>query len=156
MDEFIVNEMKEEDIDIVYNYLHANYINKYFQDTKKQYELHKKKYKFMLNSPKYELHIVKDNSVNFIGIIIYEITNNEANIKIFINKKFREKKLSKKILNESINRLFSKRNNITSLYAYILDENINSKKLFLSLGFYYYKKRKYKNIDYLLYKKEIE
>ena len=61
------------------------------------------------------------------------------------------------ILSESINKFLSDNKNIKSLQAYILEENIASKKLFENLGFIYDNKKEICNdgLEYLIYKKDM-
>lgn len=155
MFEISINDMTEKDIDTVYKYLHSHYVNKYFKDTQEQYILHSNEYKLMISSSKYQLYVAKDINDNFISIVIYEIVENKANVKIFLNKVFREKHLAEYILNKSIEIFKNRKKEIKILEAYILEENINSQKLFLSQDFSYSSKIIYKNIEYLLYEKKL-
>ena len=69
---------------------------------------------------------------------------------------FRNKKYSQDILSESINKFFSDNKNIKYLQAYILEENIASKKIFENLGFIYDNKKEICNdgLEYLVLKKD--
>ena len=86
----------------------------------------------------------------------YEILINTAKVNIYLNKDYRNKKYSQEILSESINKFLSDNKNIKSLQAYILEENIASKKLFENLGFIYDNKKEICNdgLEYLIYKKD--
>ena len=61
------------------------------------------------------------------------------------------------ILSESINKFLSGNKNIKYLQAYILEENIASKKIFENLGFKYDKKKEICNdgLEYLIFIKEL-
>ena len=60
------------------------------------------------------------------------------------------------ILSESINKFFSDNKNIKTLKAYILEENLASKKIFENLYFIYDKKEICRDeLEYLIYKKTI-
>ena len=73
-----------------------------------------------------------------------------------MNKDYRNKKYSQEILSESISKFLSENKNIKFLQAYILEENIASKKLFENLGFIYNDKKEIYNdgLEYLIYKKD--
>ena len=64
--------------------------------------------------------------------------------------------IPQEILSESINKFLSENKNIKFLQAYILEENITSKKLFENLGFIYDDKKEIYNdgLEYLVLKKD--
>ena len=78
-----------------------------------------------------------------------------AKVNIYLSKDYRNKKYSQDILSESINKFLSDNKNIKYLQAYILEENIASKKLFENLGFKYDEKKEICNdgLEYLVYRK---
>jgi len=86
----------------------------------------------------------------------YEILIDTAKVNIYLSKDYRNKKYSQEILLESINKFLSENKNIKFLQAYILEENITSKKLFENLGFIYDDKKEIYNdgLEYLIYKKD--
>ena len=85
----------------------------------------------------------------------YEILIDTAKVNIYLSKDYRNKKYSQDILSESINKFLSDNKNIKYLQAYILEENIASKKLFENLGFKYDEKKEICNdgLEYLVYRK---
>ncbi|WP_420865019.1 GNAT family N-acetyltransferase [Fusobacterium hwasookii] len=78
-----------------------------------------------------------------------------VNIFYFYNL-YSNKKYSQEILSESISKFLSENKNIKFLQAYILEENIASKKLFENLGFIYDDKKEIYNdgLEYLVLKKD--
>ena len=85
----------------------------------------------------------------------YEILRDIAKVNIYLNKDFRNKGYSQEILFESINKFLSNNKNIKYLQAYILEENIASKKIFENLGFIYNNEKEICNdgLEYLVYKR---
>jgi len=85
----------------------------------------------------------------------YEILRDIAKVNIYLNKDFRNKGYSQEILSESINKFLNDNKNIKYLQAYILEENIASKKIFKNLGFIYNDEKKICNdgLEYLVYRK---
>ena len=85
----------------------------------------------------------------------YEILANVAKVNIYLNKDYRNKKYSQEILSESINKFLINYKNIKYLQAYILEENIASKKIFENLGFIYNNEKEICNdgLEYLVYKR---
>ena len=69
---------------------------------------------------------------------------------------FRNKGYSQEILTESIDKFLNDNKNIKTLKAYILEENLASKKIFENLSFIYDKKEICNDgLEYLIYKKTI-
>ena len=87
----------------------------------------------------------------------YEILRDIAKVNIYLNKDFRNKRYSQEILSESINKFLSDNKNIKYLQAYILEENIASKRIFGNLGFIYNNEKKISNdgLEYLVFIKEL-
>ena len=159
MSKFKMRNMRENDIEIIYKNLHLDFVNKYFKNKKQQQKIHKnhnKWYKIHISSFDYSIYIFEDQENNFVAMISYEILTDTAKVNIYLNKDYRNKKYSQEILSESINKFLSDNKNIKSLQAYILEENIASKKLFENLGFLYDNKKEIYNdgLEYLIYKKD--
>ena len=159
MSRFKIRNMREDDIEIIYKNLHLDFVNKYFKNKKQQQKIHKnhnKWYKIHISSFDYSIYIFEDQENNFVAMISYEILTDTAKVNIYLNKDYRNKKYSQEILSESINKFLSDNKNIKSLQAYILEENIASKKLFENLGFIYNNEKKIYNdgLEYLIYKKD--
>lgn len=151
--------MREDDIEIIYKNLHFDFVNKYFKNKKQQQKIHKNHnewYKTHISSFDYSIYIFEDQENNFVAMISYEILTDTAKVNIYLNKDYRNKRYSQEVLSESINKFLSDNKNIKYLQAYILEENIASKKLFENLGFIYNNEKKIYNdgLEYLIYKKD--
>ena len=159
MSRFKIRNMREEDIEIIYKNLHLDFVNKYFKNKKQQQKIHKNHnewYKTHISSFDYSIYIFEDEENNFVAMTSYEILTDTAKVNIYLNKEYRNKKYSQEILSESINKFLSENKNIKFLQAYILEENITSKKLFENLGFIYDDKKEIYNdgLEYLVLKKD--
>ena len=159
MSRFKIRNMREEDIEIIYKNLHLDFVNKYFKNKKQQQKIHKNHnewYKTHISSFDYSIYIFEDEENNFVAMTSYEILTDTAKVNIYLNKDYRNKNYSQEILSESINKFLSENKNIKFLQAYILEENITSKKLFENLGFIYDDKKEIYNdgLEYLIYKKD--
>ena len=151
--------MREDDIEIIYKNLHFDFVNKYFKNKKQQQKIHKnhnKWYKIHISSFDYSIYIFEDQENNFVAMTSYEILTDTAKVNIYLNKDYRNRRYSQEVLSESINKFLSDNKNIKYLQAYILEENIASKKLFENLGFIYNNEKKIYNdgLEYLIYKKD--
>ena len=129
------------------------------QNKKQQQKIHKnhnKWYKIHISSFDYSIYIFEDQENNFVAMTSYEILTDTAKVNIYLNKDYRNKRYSQEVLSESINKFLSDNKNIKYLQAYILEENIASKKLFENLGFIYNNEKKIYNdgLEYLIYKKD--
>ena len=154
-----MRNMREDDIEIIYKNLHFDFVNKYFKNKKQQQKIHKnhnKWYKIHISSFDYSIYIFEDQENNFVAMTSYEILTDTAKVNIYLNKDYRNKRYSQEVLSESINKFLSDNKNIKYLQAYILEENIASKKLFENLGFIYNNEKKIYNdgLEYLIYKKD--
>lgn len=159
MSRFKIRNMREEDIEIIYKNLHLDFVNKYFKNKKQQQKIHKNHnewYKTHISSFDYSIYIFEDEENNFVAMTSYEILTDTAKVNIYLNKDYRNKKYSQEILSESISKFLSENKNIKFLQAYILEENIASKKLFENLGFIYDDKKEIYNdgLEYLILKKD--
>ena len=152
--------MREADIEIIYQNLHLDFVNKYFKNKKQQQKIHKNHnewYKTHISSFDYSIYVFEDEENNFVAMTSYEILTDTAKVNIYLNKDYRNKKYSQEILSESINKFLSDNKNIKYLQAYILEENIASKKIFENLGFVYNNEKKISNdgLEYLVFIKEL-
>ena len=155
-----MRNMREDDIEIIYKNLHFDFVNKYFKNKKQQQKIHKNHnewYKTHISSFDYSIYIFEDEENNFVAMTSYEILTNTAKVNIYLNKDYRSKKYSQEILSESINKFLSDNKNIKYLQAYILEENIASKKIFENLGFIYSNEKKICNdgLEYLIFIKQL-
>ena len=151
--------MREEDIEIIYKNLHLDFVNKYFKNKKQQQKIHKNHnewYKTHISSFDYSIYIFEDQENNFVAMTSYEILIDTVKVNIYLNKDYRNKKYSQEILSESINKFLIDYKNIKYLQAYILEENIASKKIFENSGFVYNNEKEICNdgLEYLIYKKD--
>jgi len=158
LSKFKIRNMKEDDIEIIYKNLHFDFVNKYFKNRKQQQKIHKNHnewYKTHISSFDYSIYIFEDEENNFVALTSYEILANVAKVNIYLNKDYRNKKYSQEILSESINKFLIDYKNIKYLQAYILEENIASKKIFENLGFIYNNEKEICNdgLEYLVYKR---
>ena len=159
MSRFKIRNMREDDIEIIYKNLHLDFVNKYFKNKKQQQKIHKNHnewYKTHISSFDYSIYIFEDDKNNFVAMTSYEILIDTAKVNIYLSKDYRNKKYSQEILLESINKFLSENKNIKYLQAYILEENIPSKKIFKKLDFIYNNKKEICNdgLEYLVLKKD--
>ena len=155
-----MRNMRENDIEIIYKNLHLDFVNKYFKNKKQQKKIHKNHnewYKAHISSFDYSIYVFEDEENNFVAMTSYEILRDIAKVNIYLNKDFRNKKYSQEILFESINKFLNDNKNIKYLQAYILEENIASKKIFENLGFIYDDKKEICNdrLEYLIFIKQL-
>ena len=152
--------MREDDIEIIYKNLHLDFVNKYFKNKEQQQKIHKNHnewYKTHISSFDYSIYVFEDQENNFVAMTSYEILIDTAKVNIYLSKDYRNKKYSQEILLESINKFLSENKNIKFLQAYILEENIPSKKIFEKLDFIYNNKKEICNdgLEYLVLKKDM-
>ena len=88
-----------------------------------------------INDPDYEFLLAFDSLNNFIAQIRFQIENDSSTISISLDKKFRGKGLSSKILKNTCGKVFGERQNIKNIIAYIRQDNFASIKAFESAGF---------------------
>ena len=160
MSRFKIRNMREDDIEIIYKNLHLDFVNKYFKNKEQQQKIHKNHnewYKTHISSFDYSIYIFEDDKNNFVAMTSYEILIDTAKVNIYLSKDYRNKKYSQEILLESINKFLSENKNIKFLQAYILEENIPSKKIFEKLDFIYNNKKEICNdgLEYLVLKKDM-
>ena len=96
----------------------------------------------MIESDKFILLIIENENNDFIGHIKYEMKSEEVEVLIFILEKYRNNGIGKKALEESF--MYIDKNK--KIVAKILEENIDSLKLFEKNGFVYEKREKEFNI----------
>ena len=159
MSRFKIRNMREDDIEIIYKNLHLDFVNKYFKNKKQQQKIHKNHnewYKTHISSFDYSIYIFEDDKNNFVAMTSYEILIDTTKVNIYLSKDYRNKKYSQEILLESINKFLSENKKIKYLQAYILEENIASKKIFENIGFKYDEKKEICNdgLEYLVLKKD--
>ena len=156
MSKFKIRNMRENDIEVIYKNLHLDFVNKYFKNKKQQQKIHKNHnewYKTHISSFDYSIYIFEDEENNFVAMTSYEIFVDTARVNIYLNKDFRNKKYSQEILLESIDQFLNDNKSVKYLQAYILEENIASKKIFENIGFEYDNKKETHDdgLEYLVY-----
>ena len=158
MSKFKIRNMREDDIEIIYKNLHLDFVNKYFKNKKQQQKIHKNHsewYKTHISSFDYSIYIFENEENNFVAMTSYEVLKDTAKINIYLNKDFRNKGYSQEILSESIEKFLQDNKEIKHIKAYILEENIASKKIFENLGFVYNNEKEICNdgLEYMIYRK---
>lgn len=158
---FKVRNMKEEDIEIIYKNLHFDFVNKYFKNEKqkeKMYRSHNEWYKIHISSYDYLIYIFEDSTNNFVAMTSYEISKDIAKVNIYLSKDFRNKGYSQEILCESLEKFLQDNKEVKYIQAYILEENIVSKRIFENIGFSYVNKKEICNdgLEYLVYSKDCQ
>lgn len=148
----ILRETIEDDIENIYLNVHDKYVKKYYKGNEKsQWKTHKKWYKFLIKSDYYELYTVLDDEQSFFGYVKFEIDGECAIINVYIIESIRGKRYSEKIIELSLNKIRKKRQDISIVLAYILEENLFSKKAFARLGFIFDCMEKYKGVEHMLF-----
>ena len=160
LSKFKLRNMREDDIEIIYKNLHLDFVNKYFKNKKQQQKIHKNHsewYKTHISSFDYSIYIFEDEENNFVAMTSYEVLKDTAKINIYLNKDFRNKGYSQEILSKSIEKFLQDNKEIKHIKAYILEENIASKKIFENLGFVYNNEKEICNdgLEYLIFIKEL-
>ncbi|WDD90184.1 GNAT family N-acetyltransferase [Fusobacterium nucleatum] len=160
MSKFKLRNMREDDIEIIYKNLHLDFVNKYFKNKKQQQKIHKNHsewYKTHISSFDYSIYIFEDEENNFVAMTSYEVLKDTAKINIYLNKDFRNKGYSQEILSKSIEKFLQDNKEIKHIKAYILEENIASKKIFENLGFVYNNEKEICNdgLEYMIYRKMV-
>ena len=160
LSKFKMRNMREDDIEIIYKNLHLDFVNKYFKNKKQQQKIHKNHsewYKTHISSFDYSIYIFEDEENNFVAMTSYEVLKDTAKINIYLNKDFRNKGYSQEILSESIEKFLQDNKEIKHIKAYILEENIASKKIFENLGFIYNNEKEICNdgLEYMIYRKMV-
>ena len=160
LSKFKMRNMREDDIEIIYKNLHLDFVNKYFKNKKQQQKIHKNHsewYKTHISSFDYSIYIFEDEENNFVAMTSYEVLKDTAKINIYLNKDFRNKGYSQEILSKSIEKFLQDNKEIKYIKAYILEENIASKKIFENLGFVYNNEKEICNdgLEYMIYRKMV-
>mgnify|MGYP003423403044 FL=1 len=137
-----LRKAKEIDIEKLYISLNKKYVEKNKKNVSKLENRYKEWYKNLIESNKFILLIIENENNDFIGHIKYEMKSEEVEVLIFILEKYRNNGIGKKALEESF--MYIDKNK--KIVAKILEENIDSLKLFENNGFVYEKREKEFNI----------
>lgn len=100
-----------------------------------EWEAHKRWFNEKIKKEDYIFLLAFDKRDNFIGQVRFQLDGSNAVVSISVLKDFRGKGLSKKILKEACSKIFSAKNYIQEIIAYILPHNEASMKAFISNGF---------------------
>lgn len=137
-----LRKAEESDIEKLYVALNKKYVEKSKKNILKLEMKYREWYKNLIESDKYILLIIENENNDFIGHIKYEMKSDEVEVLIFILEKYRNNGIGKKALEESF--VYIDKNK--KIVAKIMEENINSLKLFENNGFVYEKKEREFNI----------
>lgn len=137
-----LRKAEESDIEKLYVALNKKYVEKSKKNILKLEMKYREWYKNLIESDKYILLIIENKNNDFIGHIKYEMKSDEVEVLIFILEKYRNNGIGKKALEESF--VYIDKNK--KIVAKIVEENINSLKLFENNGFVYEKKEREFNI----------
>jgi len=103
-----------------------------------------------INDDNYDFYVAYFND-EFIAQIRFEINNDRALISISLDEKYRGKGLAPKIISKTSKEVFSNRNKVRQIFAYILPDNISSVKTFKNAGYHYAKQEILNNKKFDLY-----
>lgn len=157
MKDVVLRRAEERDIPEIYEHLHRDYVKKYFtENEKREWENHKKWYKFLINSPYFLLYILEDSRGQFLGQLKFELDGETAILSIYLSKSIRGKGMGKAAILKGIKELTLYSGNIEIVLAYILEENEASIKTFEKSGFIFEKEEDYHGIEHLLYVKKLK
>ena len=157
MKDVVLRRAEERDIPEIYEHLHRDYVKKYFtENEKREWENHKKWYKFLINSPYFLLYILEDSTGQFLGQLKFELDGETAILSIYLSKSIRGKGMGKAAVLKGVKELSLYSENIEIILAYILEENEASIKTFEKSGFIFEKEEDYHGIEHLLYVKKLK
>lgn len=157
MKDVVLRRAEERDIPEIYEHLHRDYVKKYFtENEKREWENHKKWYKFLINSPYFLLYILEDSTGQFLGQLKFELDGETAILSIYLSKSIRGKGMGKAAILKGVKELSLYSENIEIILAYILEENEASIKTFEKSGFIFEKEEDYHGIEHLLYVKKLK
>lgn len=157
MKDVILRRAEERDIPEIYEHLHRDYVKKYFSENEsREWENHKKWYKFLINSPYFLLYVLEDVSGKFLGQLKFELDGETAIISIYMSKSSRGNGIGKEAILKGMEELAFYYENIEIVLAYILEENEASIKTFENSGFLFEKEEEYHGIEHLLYVKKLK
>lgn len=101
------------------------------------WEEHDRWFKKTITDPQSVFYIITNKSNNFLGQIRYMINNASAVVSISLCGDIIGKGFSRNLLLASIEKLFIEHDEINQIIAFVSEENIASRKLFIKSGFVY-------------------
>lgn len=134
--ELSLRRVKSEDIEELFNLANQDYVRRYSINKEKiTWSDHVKWFNSILTDKNIVFYVITDTNESFLGQINYKIANNSATVSISLSEKIIGKGHSKKILNKTIIKLFNEEKSVENIIAFVLQENIASKRLFEALSF---------------------
>lgn len=135
-DGIYLRNVDEMDLKDVFELSNKDYVRQYsINKNKILWEDHVRWFNNVLKDKNIVFYIVTDENNSFLGQIRYKIEKNNATVSISLSDELRGKGLSKKILDQSIVKLFKEKSNINEITAYVSESNIASMKIFTGLKF---------------------
>ncbi|MDY0277770.1 MAG: GNAT family N-acetyltransferase [Acholeplasma sp.] len=140
-DEVVVKSIKIrhanlDDMNDVYILSNDKLVRMYsINKAKINWEEHVKWFNYVISDPNIVFYIIENQNANFLGQIRYSITGSTSIISISLSWKIRGRGFSKTILEKSINKLFSEREFVKEIVAYVSTENKASITIFKDLNF---------------------
>ena len=127
---FYLRRANMEDIKKVYELSNSDYVRKYSINKEKiEWDNHIKWYNEVLENPDKILYIVENNNGEFCGQVRFDLGETKNIISISLSKKIKGKGMSKWIVDRAL-REIDREMGIKKVTAYILDDNVASKKVF--------------------------
>jgi len=142
---YFIRKAEKKDIHLVFDLSNDPLVRENSIDSKKiLWKDHLDWFGKKINDSDYVFYVILDDKGEFIGQIRYEINNKIAVVGISITKKFRGKKLSVLLLNETARNLFKEKESVNEIHALIKPDNIPSIKSF-QMAHYLFKKNTWIN-----------
>lgn len=133
-----IRRVKRDDLEEVFNLSNQDYVRKYSINREKiKWENHVNWFNSTIQDHNNVFYVITDNTERFFGQIRYKIENDEAIVSISLSQLITGKGLSRPLLLESIDKLFSEKNAVTQIVAYVSEDNLASLRLFEKSGFSY-------------------
>ncbi|NMA49298.1 MAG: UDP-2,4-diacetamido-2,4,6-trideoxy-beta-L-altropyranose hydrolase [Tissierellia bacterium] len=135
----LIRNVKSNDIDNVFNLSNQDYVRKYSINKEKiNWEDHISWFNNTIQDRNIVFYVITDDMEQFLGQIRYKINDSIATVSISLSDLIIGKGYSKFILLKSMEKLFSERNEVNEIIAYVLEKNIPSVKIFENAGFLFH------------------
>lgn len=150
-----IRKVKRDDIQEVFNLSNQDYVRKFSINKEKiKWKDHIDWFNNIIQDRKSIFYVITDDTDEFLGQIRYKIENNTATVSISLSNIITGQGFSKILLINSIEMLFSERNEVNKIIANVLEKNIASVRLFEGTGFHISEIRE-GLIKYVYFKKEV-
>ena len=137
---YFIRKVEKKDIHLIFDLSNDPLVRENSINSKKiLWKDHLDWFRKKINDNDYVFYVIFDDKGEFIGQIRYEINNKIAVVGISITKKFRGKKLSVPLLNETARNLFKEKESVNEIHALVKPDNIPSIKSF-QMAHYLFKK----------------